>query len=52
MRYAVVDGNNRVINAILWDGESEYDPGEGFDLVRSDTLQIGDSSVAPPVQND
>lgn len=42
MRYAVVN-NGTVINVIIWDGVTAYDPGPGNTLVRSDTLQIGDN---------
>lgn len=58
MRYAVIssietsgiddDGNpitiptGTVVNAILWDGVTPYDPGPNLRLQQSDTLQIGD----------
>lgn len=32
-RYAIVDDSNIVQNVILWDGESEYDPGDGLTLI-------------------
>lgn len=32
-RYAVIDENNLAVNFILWDGVSEYDPGEGLRCV-------------------
>jgi hypothetical protein len=38
-RYAVVDGEGLVVNVILWDGETPYDPGDGLELVR---LEDGD----------
>lgn len=41
MRYAVIE-NGVVINVIMYDGTSPYDPGPGRTLVQSDTLQIGD----------
>jgi hypothetical protein len=31
-----------VVNAILWDGITPYDPGPDLRLEQSDTLQIGD----------
>lgn len=32
-KYAVIrDG--KVVNVILWDGKTEYDPGEGVELVE------------------
>ena len=33
---------NTVINAIVWDGVTPYDPGPNLRLVQSDTLQVGD----------
>lgn len=41
MRYAVVDSEDVVVNVILWDGVTEYDPGEGLALVRIQA-EIGD----------
>jgi hypothetical protein len=32
-RYAVIDENNVAVNFILWDGVSEYNPGEGLRCV-------------------
>lgn len=32
-----------VINAIVWDGVSPYNPGAGLALAPSATLQIGDT---------
>lgn len=32
-QYAVVDGTSLVVNVIVWDGVSEYEPGEGLTLV-------------------
>lgn len=32
-----------VLNAILWDGVTPYDPGPDMVLLRSDTLQVGDT---------
>ena len=31
-----------VVNSIVWDGESHYDPGPAYRIVKSDTLQVGD----------
>ena len=42
MRYAVIE-NGVVINVIVWDGVTPYDPGEGITVVQSDTLNIGDT---------
>lgn len=53
-RYAVVEeATNIVDNTIVWDGEAEYDPGDGMFLVPSDSASIGWSYVsgefvAPP----
>ena len=33
---------NTVINAIVWDGVTPYDPGANLRLVQSDTPQVGD----------
>lgn len=32
-RYAVIDENNALINVIVWDGVTPYDPGPGLSLV-------------------
>jgi hypothetical protein len=42
MQYATVDSSNTVVNVILWDGVTPYDPGDGFILIQSDNAQIGD----------
>lgn len=54
MRYIIVTLNdsinddrtvllaNTVINILLWDGISPFDPGTNYKLIQSDTLQIGD----------
>lgn len=31
--YAVVDADGLVVNTVVWDGASDYDPGDGLDLV-------------------
>lgn len=31
-RYLVLDTDGTVVNAIAWDGESPYDPGDGLAL--------------------
>lgn len=52
MRYALVK-DGIVINAVEWDGETEYAP-DG-ELVASDTAQIGDAydgSVFTPPSDD
>ena len=32
-----------VVNVIVWDGKTDYDPGDDLAAVKSDTLQIGDT---------
>ena len=32
-RYLVLDENNQVVNIIVYDGVSEYNPGEGLSLM-------------------
>lgn len=36
MRYATIDADGLVSNVILWDGETDYNPGPGLDLVALD----------------
>ena len=43
MNYAVIDPAGLVVNIILWDGASAYDPGAGNALVQSAAANIGDS---------
>ena len=33
--YAVIE-NSMVVNVIVWDGVEEYNPGDGFELVKID----------------
>jgi hypothetical protein len=33
-----------VLNTLLWDGVTPYNPGPNLVLVRSDTLQVGDTA--------
>ncbi len=40
-RYAVIE-DGVVVNIIVWDGESEYDPGDGVTLVEAGDYNIGD----------
>lgn len=51
MRYVLVK-NGIVVNVIEWDGESEYPLEEGVTAEQSDTLNIGDDPLNPPVQPD
>ena len=52
MRYAIIK-DGVVENVIAWDGEAAYDPGEGFEAVRTDDAQIGwtydGEAFTPPV---
>lgn len=44
MNYLVVNKTNHVIeNVIVWDGESEYDPGGEFIVVPANGQNIGDT---------
>lgn len=44
MRWAVIEnGTNLVVNVVVWDGVSEWGPGDGYYVVQSDTLNIGDT---------
>lgn len=53
--YAVVNTTTDIVdNIIVWDGVTEYDPGEGYILVETDSAGIGWSYAAgvlspPPV---
>lgn len=33
MRYAVLDQDNKAVNFVLWDGVSEYNPGDNLTLI-------------------
>lgn len=50
-RYLVVV-DDRVTNVIIWDGESDYDPGDGAELVQDDDAGPGwlraDGGFIPP----
>jgi len=41
-RYAVIK-DNVVINVVIWDGQSNWTPPQGTQLVQSDSLNIGDN---------
>lgn len=51
--YLLVDGDGFATNAVLWDGETEYEPGEGLTLIEQpDGIGIGwhrdgDDWIAP-----
>jgi hypothetical protein len=39
--YAMVNSSNIVVNVIIWDGVTPYNP-QGYILINSDTANIGD----------
>lgn len=39
--YAVLDENNVVVNVIVWDGVTPYDPGPGLTLQFVPAVDIG-----------
>ena len=53
--YAIIDlATNIVDNVAVWDGVTEWDPGEGFIAIQSNTAQAGwtykeGEFIAPPV---
>lgn len=47
-RYAVVDPENEVVvNVIVWDGEAEYDPGDGLELIELTDEMEAEAPVSP-----
>lgn len=43
MRHAVINElTGFVVNVVMWDGESEWYPGQDLIAVPSDTLGVGD----------
>ncbi len=41
--YAIInESNGKCINVALWDGVSQWNPGEGLVAVRSDEIKIDD----------
>jgi len=34
MKYALINADGLVVNGIVWDGETEFDPGEGLTVVK------------------
>ena len=41
--YAIIDKNtNVVVNMAVWDGVSEWHPGDDYFFIQSDTASIGD----------
>lgn len=59
MTYAVIDTQtNVVVNMVLWNPESTWQPPEGTYLIQSDIAKIGDTYdpatgqfVSPPVDS-
>ncbi|MND22306.1 hypothetical protein D3C80_126820 [compost metagenome] len=51
-RYVIADAAGAVVNVTQWDGETEWSPGEGLIVIRSDEAQIGwtygDGVFTPP----
>lgn len=47
-RYAVIDDNNVAQNFIIWDGVSEYNPGEGLRCVPLTAESYGFGWVYDP----
>ena len=41
MNYAVIDQNGNVVNIIVYDGFSPYNPGVGMTLALSDIAGVG-----------
>lgn len=42
MRYMVINNQNIVVNAIEWDGQSEWQPPQGCYVIPSEYAGIGD----------
>lgn len=34
MKYALINADGLIVNSIIWDGETEFDPGEGIMVVK------------------
>ncbi len=45
MRYAIVNDSGVVVNAVLWDGKTKYEPPAGKLVPLEDGFGIGDSHV-------
>ena len=60
MRYALVDADGLVVNAIVWDGETKFDPGEGLTVAKiPDGIGAGPgwtydgtNWIAPPAEDE
>jgi hypothetical protein len=60
MRYALVDADGLVVNAIVWDGETDYTPADGLTVVAiPDEISAGlgwtydgTNWIAPPVEDE
>jgi len=46
MRYIVIqNSDNLIMNAIMWDGVSEWTPPEDTFVVQNDVLEIGETYI-------
>ena len=60
MRYALVDSDGLVVNAIVWDGQTDYTPADGLTVVAiPDGVRAGPgwthdgtNWVAPPAEDE
>lgn len=51
MQYAIIDRNGTIVNIIVYDGNSSYDPGENFTLeLVNDWIDIGMNKDEPKPQ--
>ncbi|QNB11553.1 hypothetical protein G5S35_08150 [Paraburkholderia tropica] len=55
-RYAIIDANGNVINAVLWDGSEDWQPPDGTQAVQSDQASVGwtyaGGAFSPPASED
>lgn len=58
MKYLVVDPTGTVANAIVWDGVTPFDPGEGFTVIPQPEgvwigwTRDGETWIAPLPESD
>jgi len=44
MRYAIIDGNNMVVNVVMYTGDNgPWSPPDGCIMIQSDTANIGNT---------
>lgn len=43
MRYVLIDNTQTVINAVVWDGVTDWPIPDDYTAVQSDVLQLGDT---------